>query len=1728
VFAGVMNCHYEALGAHAWARGERTGAYSAYWSIANRVSYHFDLRGPSLAVDTACSSSLTAIHLACESIRRGESRVALAGGVNLVLHPMHVARLTAKNMLAADGRCKTFGAGADGFVDGEGVGVVVLKRLADAIRDRDVIHGVIKASAINAGGKTSGYTVPNPNAQTDVIAESLRRANIDPSTISYVEAHGTGTALGDPIEVRALAQAWGSRNGHACAIGSVKSNIGHLESAAGIAGLTKVLLQFRHRMLAPTLHAETLNPHIDFDETPFVVQRALAPWTASGPLRASVSSFGAGGANAHVIVEAFGAPPRAATTSPQWLTLSAQSEDRLRARAAQLANALEQRAPNLADVAWTLQHGRESMREQLAFVAPNHDDAIATLRRFAETGVRPHQDGNAPLPADGMRVSLPSYPFAGDRYWIRIPEDGGTTLAFRANAPVADGAFGDPRTFVETTLAQLADAARRGERISRRTSRDPLEAALDGWRRTLAIEMPHLNIETDDVTFDEVPLAPQRSAFVKNGVYVISGGGGAIGRLVAQHLIANYDARVVLLGRSGGDGVTRCDVTNFAEVKAAIDDVRRHFGKIDGVIHAAGVIDDAPALSRMPQDSWRVIAPKVAGAIHLDAATREDNLSLFVCFSSLVSFFGNAGQADYAFASRFLHHFAERRGDNTRVLHWPLWESGGMRMPAERVHALRQSTGLEPMPTPAALDALESALVSDARQLLIAYGDAEKIRELMRPRAAAVIATSDANVANIITETLGLPLGALERDVNFQHYGVDSVWMLRILAKLEPHYGPLPKTLLFECTTLAELESYLAQKTTAVAFTPKPAQSANEPIAIIGVAGRYPDADDLEEFWDNLRSGRDCIREIPADRWSIDAYPAPDPRTPERRYSRWGGFLRHVDRFDPRFFNLLPREARDMDPQERLFLETAWEAVENAGYSPESIAASCANEVGVFAGVMWGEYQLVGANAARPLNASFAAVANRVSWMFDWHAPSMAIDTMCSSSLTSIHLACESLRRGECRMALAGGVNVSIHPHKYLLIGQHQFASSDGRCRSFGDGGDGYVPGEGTGAVLLKPLSAAISDGDFIHGVILGSALNHGGQSSGYTVPNPKAQTAVIQRALAAAGVAPASIDYIETHGTGTPLGDPVEIRGLAEALGGIGACPIGSVKSNVGHLESAAGIAAITKVLLQFRHRTLAPSLHAERLNTNIDWNAVPFFVQRDAAPWNGRRACVSSFGAGGANAHLVIDAPPPVAPSRDDEREQIIVLSARNRERLTEMVRRLIARFPVAPLADVAFTLQTGRKAMEERLAIVARTREEWIERANAWLRGETREGIFAGRAQRNAVDTNAPLAERWVRGERIDWTAQHPAPRRRVPLPSYPFARERYWPEVEEQRPSATTLTQDLDIVRDHRVRGAAVVAGVVQLEFVRAATNGALHDITWVRPLVVADKPIDVRVEIDGDRFELRTDVVHATGRIAAVDDQTIIEDVDAIRRRCTNVVPAARVYESFTRRGLEYGSLFRSVIEIASGDGEALATLHADAHAGMLDGALQTIAALAGFDSDELPLPFALGAFIVRRELPRRAYAWARRAPNGYRVDVLDERGNVCATFDDFAVRVTAESLTYLRPVWRLCSAGGRTCTGHVVGDGPLAAQLRERFPDATDDHSILFVAGADAERNLLALLELAPRARELTVITNANTPLGSESIGFALAMAKELPQLDVACVEVSPQPDGTLRDDDLR
>ncbi|MET9565851.1 SDR family NAD(P)-dependent oxidoreductase [Streptomyces tauricus] len=1653
VYVGVMANDYAALSRSAALTGDSPFPYAENYQIANRVSYSFDFSGPSLAVDTACSASAVALHLACQAIHRGEVDAAIAGGVNLVLHPARHIQYAQMGMLSRTGLCRPFGEHADGFVIGEGVGAVLLKPLSRARADGDHVHGVIKGSWTNSGGRTSGFTVPNPHAQAALVGRALAAADVDSRTISYLEAHGSGTELGDPIEIRGLTEAFGPRTDDDgwCAIGSVKSAIGHLEPAAGIAGLTKVLLQLRHRRLVPTLHAETLNPRIDFHRTPFRVQRELSDWHHPAgpggpvPLRAGISSFGAGGVNAHLVVEEapWAAVAPAAPERPELIVVGAADATRLRTYARRLhayMTAGAGREARVADIAHTLRIGREPLAHRAAFVVRDRAELGERLAALAEerTGAgivygRP-DDGSsladvftdshetarfmeqlaaagdllrigrmwtrgAPVawdalfrPAGFVRVPLPPHPFRPTRYWLQgaerparateAPVRPATADAFTEHAEPAwylragwrdaadpldsdgiDPAHGpvvvaltggtwrpaDPAVGIACTEDEVlrrvagADPARGaivldGRRLDRDAlaedpmrlplalararatdvtyaglylpeADDPMGACVTAFTRSAEQEIPGfrgVRIEVggdgeapdaarlvkvlgkgvpelrlvrgrcqervlEPLAVPDAPVAPWR----ERGVYLVTGGAGGVGRIIAERLARTHRADLILLGRGPArpdvdqclDGIRElggrawyvsADVCDRAALTTAIAEGERRFGPLNGVIHAAGIVEDTPLRAKSDASIARVLAAKTTGTRLLDEVTADRELDFFCLMSSVNGTLGNAGQADYAAANRYLDAFAlsrdaqvtsgQRHGLSVSVA-WPHWSGGGMSAPPAALALAESVTGLRAMNTATGLRALDAVLAGEPGCTVVGVGD--------RRRCVAAFAGTSTNLrtpgdggqgTDATTESLAdqlidlaarvlkTPRAEIEVDVEFGRYGFNSVLLTDLCQQINTTYGTaLTPVVFFEHPTLTKLTAALAQHETVrrtladrtarvrSAVSPPTAstteaplvavQAGNttalpgerpEPVAIVGLAGRFPDAPDLDTYWAHLVAGHDAVREVPPERWDWRTAAAGE-------YCRYGGFLDDVDAFDADFFGISAREARTMDPQQRLFLETSWSAVEHAGHDPRSLTGS---RTGVFAGVTLHDWlDVLRRHGEQPAAHTVSGnvhsiVPNRVSHLLDLRGPSEALDTACSSSLAALHRAVGALRSGECDMALAGGVNVLLATDVYDSLSQAGMLSPTGHCHAFGDAADGYVRGEGVGVVVLKRLSRALTDGDTVHAVILGTAVGHGGRGHSLTAPNPSAQADVVAQAVRAAGVPAGSISFVETHGTGTPLGDPIEASGLKEAFAllgeadaGPGTCALGAVKSAIGHLESAAGIASLVKVVLAMRHRTLPPNLHCDPPNRHLDLTDSPFRLLDTAEPWKPPtgtdgstpplRAGVSSFGFGGSNAHVVLEEAPMTSTAPVEQCvAQAVPLSARDAQSLWEQARRLRANLSrpdgadLPALSDLAYTLQVGRTHLDSRVVLVAESVEELRDRLDRFLATGDGPGIWTGRVAAGTTGTAVPdpapadahaLAASWAAGARIDWSAVHAGrPRRRVPLPTYPFDR------------------------------------------------------------------------------------------------------------------------------------------------------------------------------------------------------------------------------------------------------------------------------------------------------------------------------------------------------------------
>ena len=588
----------------------------------------------------------------------------------------------------------------------------------------------------------------------------------------------------------------------------------------------------------------------------------------------------------------------------------------------------------------------------------------------------------------------------------------------------------------------------------------------------------------------------------------------------------------------------------------------------------------------------------------------------------------------------------------------------------------------------------------------------------------------------------------------FTNYGLSSLHAVTLSGDLEELLGRrLSPTLAYDYPNLLSLARYLTENSEnkkSSSLVNSLTDTSAEPIAVIGIGCRFPGAKDPESFWQLLRDGVDTISEIPADRWQKEAFYHPDPAVPGKAISYWGGFLDSIDQFDPFFFGISPIEAKYMDPQQRLLLELSYEALDDAGQIKANLDGT---KTGVFIGISINEYSHL--QFSDPLmitshsgtGSALSIAANRISYFFNFRGPSMAIDTACSSSLAAVHLACQSLRSGECGMALAGGVNMILSPAHSIAFTKAGVLAPDGRCKAFDARANGYVRGEGGGVIVLKPLSSALADGDPVHALILGSAMHQDGRTNGLMAPSQEAQEAMLREAYHTAGISPDSVQYVETHGTGTLLGDSIEAKALGAVIGvnrTNGPCAIGSVKTNIGHLEAAAGIAGLIKVILSLKHRTISPSLHYQSPNPHIPFDELHIRVQNELTSWPSGSgpalAGVSSFGFGGTNVHVV------VREAGNNEQEEkynelihstdsnchLLPLSANSFETLQSLAgtfQEFLASDSSIATKDICYAAGLRRSQYDYRLAAIGNSRKELCNSLQAFLREEHDPNLFLG---------------------------------------------------------------------------------------------------------------------------------------------------------------------------------------------------------------------------------------------------------------------------------------------------------------------------------------------------------------------------------------------------------------
>ena len=1392
---------------------------SSLSAIANHVSFAFDFKGPSLGVDSMCSGGLSSLNLALNSLTLNECDAALVGAVNIMSHPGKYRFLSEGKFLSQSGRCKSFGVGADGYVPGEGCVVLVVKRLSDALAQNDKILGVVRGCALNATGKHSAITVPSSAAQSDVIKQAIAKSNISESMVSYVETHGTGTSLGDPIEIQGLKQAYGD-NEHV-AIGALKSNIGHLEGAAGLASIVKVLLQMHHRQIVPTLHSEIENPLLGLDQTPFKLQKELGPWgLADETLYAGVSAFGAGGTNAHVILQS---PPKSnafkAIPSPlnrlksnsYWASVSNRTSEQVIADDINLDNivclTLEQSqmsAPLVASnnldvqVLWVVSEAQKQTVEDTSHQAFFTEQEVAEF--LSQRNEKPativhassldaHQTKEDYLKSQFLLSKSLVESSQPIHFIMMIPTKlNGLSQVYQASF---NGLYrtlaleqSNLKTAIVKTDINLQDALHIFENSV---------LSGDGYGNTFVYK--NANWYHEKPVMDEGLLQQNKTSCLRRqGIYIVTGGLGAVGSILTQHLLEKWQAQVICLGRSNLSGERQAtfnhlksisenvhyesvDITDLNALKDAFIRIKEQFGDINGIINSACLLRDGLFREKQLDDFDAVLASKIKGIINLDELSKDLPLDFFVSLSSLSSIYENVGQTDYCVANTFADYFSHyRNGLVTQGLrhgdsfahNWPLWDVEGLTLTQQTIDYLCEVTGMVPMPDKKGALAFEYLLAKDMpTQVIPLCGDKDDIaNRLLSQNKAESNTIQDDTVIDVIINCLssvtGMDALSMSTEMNINELGMSSVTLTELATLIEQELSiSIAPSAFFSHNTINKLVDYVGQKMP----TQKPKkttkvveQTEDDDFAIVGLSALLPGGENADAFWQFLKSNQSAIKTVA--RWGDEAYQA--------------GTLDNIQQFDNQFFNISNKEAMLMDPQHRLFLQASYQALIDAGYPPSMV-----NEVGVFAGVQFNDYQNIMRKegvAQHPYLAtgnSHAMLANRVSYLFDFNGPSQTIDTACSSTLVAINRGILALKNRECDLSLCGAVSLLIDKEVTDAANSMGVLSPNYRCATFDQQADGYVRGEGVGVFIIKRLSDAIRDKDAIHAVIKSISEKHGGRANSLTAPNPLIQKELLMKAYDE--VLASQVGYIEAHGTGTKLGDPIEIDALSQAFnamipeGGNNPIMLGSVKTNVGHLEPAAGVASMIKVIYALKNKYLPANLNFNQLNQFINLTSNQFKIVTHNQPWvsnEPRVAGISSFGFGGSYAHLVLQEAPKSQLSHGDIRALPFILSAKNGTSLNNMKKALKAylmNHPDISLSSLSYTLCCHRDMFQHRFACEASNINNLM-----------------GQLSLDPVDVNSISDDlkQFMQGESVDWKRYFDDDMQKLHAPGYVFNEKNHW--------------------------------------------------------------------------------------------------------------------------------------------------------------------------------------------------------------------------------------------------------------------------------------------------------------------------------------------------------------
>ncbi len=1381
--------------------------------LANRISYHLNLTGESYSSDAACASSFVALKQAFDALRQKKCDFSIVGAVNILSHPLRYIDFSKSRMLSKDGICKTFDASANGYVQGEGAGVLLLTTYKMAKKIKARIYAVLNSIELSHNGQNSSITAPSKQAQVRLLRKTLEAANLKPQDISYIETHGTATPLGDPIEVNAIKEVFG--NAEQLYIGSVKSNIGHLEGAAGFAGIIKVILMMKHNIIPPSINYQRENPLLEISDSNIKVANKLITWMKGPKIaikRAGVSSFGFGGANGHCILEepiqienTISESSKRSQQEVVPFALSAQSIDVLKLLIQKWYMHLKiWEESDINNVCLNLLFGRTPLKYRYITKFINKNDLLEKLNH-AVHNYQPilHSQKKFALYFDNISKTTLTYIKhlfqSGINLDVIIPKNNNILNDFLSKIK---------ELCQSSTNIQIFDIWYENEifypaYFSSENIKKIVFPLLKKSKFDFFSEKIELLLSVNKYFKDEFDrcqeLLRKKNSNDKKVTYLLAG----IHAMQAIELhfqtdLINKDINIFFLKKI----ISLCEkniehifdiIVNDINLDININAKYLYFFERDKCLFTMRPLTNIKNDNKSIK-SLQTLIPEalifVCGTLELNADGKNifciNNKQdiLFTCihlWQQGCAIDWNLFFSDFLYIRKDLIAYPFEK-----ISHWKL---------------------LENLPN--------------------------KKNEKSEDMTFAV------KVDNFSIELLDiLELKNEIHDIhNFSLFelGIDSITILKVHNEISKKYGNIPISVFYESKNLNELIGKLKKNLkldpdyeNSISLKSNIMKSNiddidDKEIYVIGMAGRFPDANNIFQFWENLKNGKDSVSTVPTERWSrtlkeniveIFNKKYKDPLS--------GSFLTDIDKFDADFFGIAPKDAVFMDPQERIFLEIAQDCLEHSGINRSILKAlkDQNRRFGVIVGSTYNNYQLILSELNKentlPINSQTYSIANRVSYFFDLTGPSLVVDTACSSSLYALHLALHSIQSGECDLAIVGGTNLTLHPSKYDMLIKHGYLSAKGHCNAFGADGDGYVPAEAVGAVILCRGNLASEFGFNKLAKISGSGVSHGGKTNGYTVPDPSAQANCIENALNDAKWFGNDISYIETHGTGTLLGDPIEIEGLAKVFKDKfknNQCYIGSVKSNIGHAEAASGIVQLIKVVLQLQHKMLVPSLlFSSTYNPFINFDSLPFSVNRSMQPWqtiqnlntdlNQRRAGISSFGAGGTNVHVLVEEEVIKPYVEQSNRDQLILISARNQDCLKKDILILINYIKLnnPNLQQLALGL-LKKDPYKARLSCVVNHIDELVNILDRWCNGVISKKLYIGAEILNCHDdTDTDLitfliekkyyeqaAKLWSIGFNINYTILPYQNNSILNLPPRNFIKKRHWP-CEEYLPTS----------------------------------------------------------------------------------------------------------------------------------------------------------------------------------------------------------------------------------------------------------------------------------------------------------------------------------------------------